>query len=99
MPVRQDSPREPGVAVADEVVLLDEQGQPVGAADRRSVHTRQTALHLAFSTYLFDPEGRVLITRRALHKATWPGVWTNSCCGHPLHGEDIETSARRRVRE
>ena len=100
MPVRQDSaPREPDVAVADEVVLLDEQGQPVGAADRRSVHTRQTPLHLAFSTYLSNARGEVLVTRRALGKTTWPGVWTNSACGHPRPGEDIEDAARRRIRE
>lgn len=85
--------------VGDDVVLLDEQGHPVGRADRLRVHTDATPLHLAFSTYLFNARGEVLVTRRALGKTTWPGVWTNSACGHPRPGEDIEDAARRRIRE
>lgn len=84
---------------ADEVVLLAEDGRPIGRAGRLEVHTTDTPLHLAFSTYLFDDENRVLITRRALDKKTWPGVWTNSCCGHPRPGEDIMDAARRRISE
>jgi len=81
----------------DLVVLLDERDLPVGEAPRRSVHTDRTPRHLAFSCYLFDERGRVLLTRRALEKATWPGVWTNSCCGHPRPGETAEDAVRRRV--
>ncbi len=82
---------------ADLVVLLDEANRPAGTADRTAVHGRRTPLHLAFSCYLFDDSGRVLITRRALGKLTWPGVWTNSCCGHPRPGEPAEAAVRRRV--
>lgn len=81
----------------DLVVLLDERDRPIGQAERLAVHTHATPRHLAFSCYLFDDAGRVLLTRRALAKATWPGVWTNSCCGHPRPGEAAEAAVRRRV--
>jgi isopentenyl-diphosphate delta-isomerase len=81
------------------VVLLDEQRRPMGQLPKSQVHHAQTPLHLAFSCYLFDPSGRLLMTRRALGKKAWPGVWTNSCCGHPLPGEDTATAAARRLPE
>lgn len=79
----------------DEVVLLDPQGRPVGTAPREGVHGEDTPLHLAFSCYLHDDAGRVLLTRRALVKRAWPGVWTNSFCGHPRPGEDPEAAVHR----
>lgn len=82
----------------DEVVLLDEHGSPTGSAPRDSVHGEDTPLHLAFSCHLSDAEGRVLLTRRALGKRTWPGVWTNAFCGHPRPGEEIADAVRRHAR-
>jgi isopentenyl-diphosphate delta-isomerase type 1 len=83
----------------DLVVLLDALGNPCGTASRTSVHRRQTPLHLAFSCYIRQASGEVLVTRRALTKAAWPGVWTNSCCGHPRPDEDVLASVARRVYE
>ena len=81
------------------VVLLDDQLQPIGQLPKSQVHHAATPLHLAFSCYIFDGSGAVLMTRRAVSKRTWPGVWTNTCCGHPLPGEASADAAARRLRE
>lgn len=65
------------------VVLVSSDGEPCGTQPKRSVHSASTPLHLGFSCHVLSPGGDVLLTRRALTKRTWPGVWTNTFCGHP----------------
>jgi isopentenyl-diphosphate delta-isomerase len=79
------------------IVLVDDAGTAIGAMPKALVHTGETPLHRAFSAYLFDDAGRLLVTRRALDKATFPGMWTNTVCGHPGPGEDDGAAIARRA--
>lgn len=79
------------------IVLVDSAGDPIGTAEKLASHHGATPLHLGFSCFLFDRQGDLLITQRAPSKKVWPGVWTNSVCGHPGPNESMEAAIRRRL--
>src|SRR5215203_2421506 len=86
------------VSSADElIVFVDESGTPIGTGPKAESHHSDTRLHLAFSVFLFNIKDELLLQQRALTKKTWPGVWSNSCCGHLLPGERTEDAAARRL--
>ncbi|SEG17151.1 isopentenyl-diphosphate delta-isomerase [Actinacidiphila yanglinensis] len=88
-----------GVAEPIMLELVDESGVTIGTAEKLSAHLAPGRLHRAFSVFLFDDDGRLLLQRRALSKYHSPGVWSNTCCGHPYPGEQPFVAAARRTAE
>lgn len=80
------------------VILVDKKDSPTGIMEKMEVH-RKGLLHRAFSIFIFNLKGELLLQRRALEKYHSPGLWTNTCCSHPRPGEDIEEAAHRRLKE
>ena len=83
----------------DIIILVDEGDNELGTAPKLSSHHGNTPLHRAFSCFAGDHEARVLLTQRAYTKKTFPGVWSNSCCGHAAPGESTEDAVKRRLDE
>lgn len=94
--------RERGVDVRDAkelVVLVDEHDNELGTMGKLAAHLDGGTLHRAFSVFLFDSSGRVLMQKRAASKYHFGGLWTNTCCSHPRLGERPEDAGRRRLME
>jgi isopentenyl-diphosphate Delta-isomerase len=81
----------------EQIVLLDDQGNKIGVAEKLASHHASTPLHLAFSCYVFNEKGEFLVTQRAHTKKVWPDVWTNSVCGHPAPDEEMIDAIKRRL--
>lgn len=81
-----------------QIVLVDEQDRPVGQGEKMAVH-REGLLHRAFSVFIFDAAGRMLLQQRAKGKYHGGLLWTNACCSHPFPGEEVLQAAERRLRE
>lgn len=82
----------------EQVILVDGDDRGIGYMEKLAAH-REGLLHRAFSVFIFDGDGRLLLQRRALGKYHSPGLWSNTCCGHPRPGEDTLSAAQRRLVE
>jgi isopentenyl-diphosphate delta-isomerase len=85
------------VAIQD-IVLVNEQDEQVGLMDKMQAH-REGLLHRAFSVFVFDRKGKMLLQKRSAAKYHGGNLWSNACCSHPYPGEAIETAAQRRLQE
>ena len=84
---------------AEELILVDREDRVTGFLSKADCHDGDGVLHRAFSVFLFDTEGRLLIQQRAAGKRLWPGYWSNSCCSHPRRGEALDVAAARRLND
>jgi isopentenyl-diphosphate Delta-isomerase len=80
-----------------QVILVDENDQPIGIEDKLKAHQNGGRLHRAFSVFVFNSAGQMLLQRRSRRKYHFGGLWTNACCSHPHPGESLEKSARARL--
>ncbi len=80
------------------VVLVNEEDQSIGTMEKMEAHVKG-ALHRAFSVFIFNSKGELLLQQRALDKYHSPGLWTNTCCSHPRPDEAVEDAAHRRLAE
>ena len=84
---------------SERLILVDEADREIGHASKADAHAGKGILHRAFSLFVFNPAGELLLQQRAASKPLWPGYWANSCCSHPRRGEDMHDATRRRLRE
>ncbi|MEZ5551848.1 MAG: isopentenyl-diphosphate Delta-isomerase [Pseudomonadales bacterium] len=84
---------------AEPLILVDSNDQETGFLDKSACHDGAGILHRAFSLFIFNPAGELLLQQRAAEKRLWPGYWSNSCCSHPRRGETMDLAVRRRLQQ
>lgn len=88
------------VSFDDELLIrVDPEGRAIGYLDKARAHDGDGVLHLAFSLFVFNSQGALLLQQRAAGKRLWPGFWSNTCCSHPRKGETLSAAIHRRLRE
>jgi isopentenyl-diphosphate delta-isomerase len=83
----------------ERLILVDLDDMETGVMSKAECHDGGGTLHRAFSLFLFNEHGELLLQQRASGKRLWPGFWSNSCCSHPRHGESMEVAAERRLQD
>lgn len=81
------------------LILVDSADREIGFLDKSSCHDGDGVLHRAFSLFIFDPRGALLLQQRAAGKRLWPCYWSNSCCSHPRRGESMSEAVQRRMEQ
>lgn len=84
---------------SEQLILVDENDNETGFLDKASCHDGGGVLHRAFSLFVFDRNGRLLLQRRSATKRLWPRYWSNSCCSHPRAGETMAEATGRRLKD
>lgn len=84
---------------AEALILVDSADEVLGYLDKSAAHDGDGVLHRAFSLFIFNEDGRLLLQQRAPGKRLWPGFWSNSCCSHPRRGETMNEAVHRRLEQ
>lgn len=84
---------------SEELILVNEHDEELGHLDKGACHDGEGVLHRAFSVFVFNGDGELLLQQRARGKRLWPGYWSNSCCSHPRRGETMSGATQRRLEQ
>ena len=83
----------------EEIILVDEKDNTIGFEEKMKAHKRGGKLHRAFSVFIFNSEGKMLLQLRSKKKHHFKGLWTNACCSHPRKGEKLEDATHRKLKQ
>lgn len=84
---------------SEELILVDSDDREIGHDSKAACHDGDGTLHRAFSLFIFNERGELLLQQRGREKRLWPGYWANSCCSHPRRGETMTEATQRRLRQ
>lgn len=84
---------------AEHLILVDHHDNPIGTISKAAAHDGHGVLHRAFSLFVFNAQGELLLQQRSAEKRLWGGYWSNTCCSHPRVGEEMDDAVHRRLEQ